>query len=65
MNPSGDCLHRQSFARKIQELQQALKQMRAEYEQSQNMTQQVTQTLRAEDQNNAALQERLYAQSSV
>ena len=54
-----------SLAQQIQELLQAIQQMRAELAQSQNMTQQVTHALNTANQNNYALQARLQAQSSV
>ena len=65
MNPSAQNPPQLSPAQQLQELQQAIQQMRAELAQSQNMTQQVTQALNTANQNNAALQARLQAQSSV
>ena len=65
MNPSAQNPTQLSPAQQLQELQQAIQQMRAELAQSQNMTQQVTQALTTANQNNAALQARLQAQSSV
>ena len=65
MNPSAQNPTQLSPAQQLQDLQQAIQQMRAELAQSQNMTQQVTQALNTANQNNAALQQRLQAQSSV
>ena len=65
MNPSAQNTPQPSPAQQLQELQQAIQQMCAELAKSQNMIQQVTQTLSTANQHSAALQARLQAQSSI
>ena len=65
MNPGAQNSPQLSLAQKLQELQQAILQIRAELAQAQIMAQQVTQALNIANENNAALQARLQAQGSV
>ena len=65
MNPSARDPPQLSLAQQLQKLQQAIQQIRAELEQSRNMTQKVTQALQTENQNSTALQDSLHAQNFV
>ena len=65
MSPSTQNTPQLSPALQLQELQKATQQMRAELDESQNMTQQVTQGLNIDNQNNVAMLARLKAHSSV
>ena len=63
MNPNQQHPPQLSPAQQLQQLQNAVQQMRAELAQSQNLTKQVTDALQSANQHNTALQEKIQAQN--